>query len=214
MTMDPVRDGIESRLAGVEHTITWLHNIGDGKQRGSVRTTVDRARNGWTSGYFGLAEAQQRYLVDELPTPTRRFASSTTGRSSAAQRRHRRQSNGEEHATMTTTVSCLETHSSAQHFCRTIRSVDRIGPGRRVFVGWEPRVGHDEGLARFFAWLFPLLRGGKRLRRDSAQRFGSTGAAGASRSVTSGCAFKPVPDEFQVDVVSCKFDQLHREVGR
>jgi hypothetical protein len=44
-------DGIASRLAGVEHTIVWVHNIGDGKPRGSIRTAVDRARNGWTSSY-------------------------------------------------------------------------------------------------------------------------------------------------------------------
>ena len=51
-------------------------------------------------------------------------------------------------------------------------------------------------------------------KRYSAQRSGSAGAAGASRSVTSGCALKPIRDEFQVDVVWRKIDQLHREVGR
>jgi glycosyltransferase involved in cell wall biosynthesis len=34
-----------------------------------VRRTLDRALIGWTSGYFGVAEAQRRYLVDELGYP-------------------------------------------------------------------------------------------------------------------------------------------------
>ena len=49
----------------------------------------------------------------------------------------------------------------------------------RELLGWEPRVGLDEGLARLGAWLRPLLRGGEGLRRDSAQRSGSAGTAGA-----------------------------------
>ena len=34
------------------------------------------------------------------------------------------------------------------------------------------------------------------------------------RSVTSGRAFKPLRDEFEVHAVRRKFDHLHREVGR
>jgi hypothetical protein len=83
----------------------------------------------------------------------------------------------------------------------------------RELLGW-PRVGLDEGLARFGAWFRPQLRGGEGLRRDSAQRSRSARAAGASRSVMSCCALRPVRDEFDVDVVWCKFDQLRREVGR
>jgi hypothetical protein len=35
-----------------------------------------------------------------------------------------------------------------------------------------------------------------------------------SQSVTSGCALKRGRDEFDIDVVGRKFDQLYREVGR
>jgi hypothetical protein len=84
----------------------------------------------------------------------------------------------------------------------------------RELPGWEPRVGLGEGLARFGAWLRPLLRGGEALRRDNAQRSRTAGAAGATRSVMSGCALKPVRDEYDFHVVWRKFDQLHREVGR
>jgi glycosyltransferase involved in cell wall biosynthesis len=47
----------------------WVHNIGDTTPRGTVRTIVDRALIRWTSGYFGVAQAQRRYLVDELGYP-------------------------------------------------------------------------------------------------------------------------------------------------
>jgi glycosyltransferase involved in cell wall biosynthesis len=60
---------IAARIAGVKQTINWVHNIGDVEPRGTVRRTVDRALTRWTSGYFGVAEAQRRYLVDELGYP-------------------------------------------------------------------------------------------------------------------------------------------------
>ena len=43
---------------------------------------------------------------------------------------------------MTKTLASYETHAGAQHFCRTIRSVGRIGPGPRVFVAGCGR-GHE-----------------------------------------------------------------------
>jgi glycosyltransferase involved in cell wall biosynthesis len=55
-----------ARVAGVAHTIMWVHNASDIEPRGIARRTVDRGLTRWTSGYFGVAEAQRRYLVDEL----------------------------------------------------------------------------------------------------------------------------------------------------
>ena len=43
---------------------------------------------------------------------------------------------------MTNTVASYETHAGAQHFCRTIRSVGRIGPRPRVLVAGCGR-GHE-----------------------------------------------------------------------
>jgi glycosyltransferase involved in cell wall biosynthesis len=60
---------IAARIAGVEHTVKWVHNIGDVEPPGTVRSAVDRALTRWTSGYFGVAETQRRYLVDELGYP-------------------------------------------------------------------------------------------------------------------------------------------------
>lgn len=58
-----------ARVAGVEHTVMWLHNVTDLKPRTAVRAGVDRALNRWTSAYFGVAEAQRPYLVDQLGYP-------------------------------------------------------------------------------------------------------------------------------------------------
>src|SRR4029453_14437331 len=63
------RGRIAARVAGVEHTVMWVHNNSNIEPRGRVRRTVDRALARWTSGYFGVAEAQRRYLVDELGYP-------------------------------------------------------------------------------------------------------------------------------------------------
>jgi glycosyltransferase involved in cell wall biosynthesis len=60
---------IAARIAGVKHTINWIHNASGLVQRGTVRSTVDRALTRWTSAYFGVAEAQRPYLVDELGHP-------------------------------------------------------------------------------------------------------------------------------------------------
>lgn len=60
---------IAARIAGVGHTIKWVHNIGDVEPPGLVRSAVDRALIRWTSGYFGVAQTQRRYLVDELHYP-------------------------------------------------------------------------------------------------------------------------------------------------
>ena len=113
---------------------------------------------------------------------------------------------------MTKTVSIDGTHAGTQGFCRTFRSVDRIRPEPRVFIGYARRV--DEGLARSGEWLRPLPRGGDQRRRGSAQRSGSAGATGTSRSVTPGSSLKPLRDEIRVHAVWRKIDQLQREVGR
>ena len=60
---------IAARIAGVKHAINWVHNASGLVQRGTVRRTVDRALTRWTSAYFGVAEAQRPYLVDELGHP-------------------------------------------------------------------------------------------------------------------------------------------------
>lgn len=60
---------IAARLAGVEHTVMWVHNIADPKPRSAVRANADRVLDRWTSAYFGVAEAQRSYLVRELGYP-------------------------------------------------------------------------------------------------------------------------------------------------
>ena len=64
---------IAARVAGVEHAVMWVHNIGDPTPRSALRRIVDRALTRWTSAYFGVAEAQRRYLVDDLGYPDDRI---------------------------------------------------------------------------------------------------------------------------------------------
>jgi glycosyltransferase involved in cell wall biosynthesis len=60
---------IAARIGGVRHTIVWVHHIGGVGPTNRIRTAIDRALIPWTSAYFGVAEAQRRYLVDELGYP-------------------------------------------------------------------------------------------------------------------------------------------------
>lgn len=60
---------VAARIAGVPHSILWAHNIGDVKPRGLIRRVADRVLDRWTTGYFGVAEAQRSFLVDELRYP-------------------------------------------------------------------------------------------------------------------------------------------------
>jgi glycosyltransferase involved in cell wall biosynthesis len=60
---------VAARITGVEHSIVWVHNIGDVAVRDGVRVVADRMLTRWTSAYFGVAEAQRAYMVDELGYP-------------------------------------------------------------------------------------------------------------------------------------------------
>ena len=60
---------IAARIAGVRHMINWVHNSSGLVRRGMVRSALDRMLTRWTSAYFGVAEAQRSYLVDELGHP-------------------------------------------------------------------------------------------------------------------------------------------------
>jgi len=60
---------LAARLAGVGHTIMWVHNASELLPRGLVLRALDRWMIRWTSGYFGVAEAQRRFLVHERGYP-------------------------------------------------------------------------------------------------------------------------------------------------
>jgi glycosyltransferase involved in cell wall biosynthesis len=64
---------IAARIAGVQHSIMWVHSMLDLRPRSTAHTAIDRALTRWTSGYFGVAEAQRQYLVDELGYPADRI---------------------------------------------------------------------------------------------------------------------------------------------
>jgi glycosyltransferase involved in cell wall biosynthesis len=60
---------IAARIAGVQHSIVWVHSMLDLRQRSRASSAIDRALIRWTSAYFGVAEAQRHYLVDKLGYP-------------------------------------------------------------------------------------------------------------------------------------------------
>jgi glycosyltransferase involved in cell wall biosynthesis len=60
---------IAARIAGVAHTIMWVHNASEIVPRGLVHRTADRGLIRWTSAYFGVAEVQRRFLVHERGYP-------------------------------------------------------------------------------------------------------------------------------------------------
>lgn len=64
---------IAARIAGVKHTIMWIHNASEITPRGVVHRTVDRALIRWTSSYFGVAKVQRQFLVHERGYPADRI---------------------------------------------------------------------------------------------------------------------------------------------
>ncbi len=60
---------IAAWICGVRHTVVWVHDMGDVERRGPVRARVEHALMRVTSSFFGVAEAQRRYFVDELGCP-------------------------------------------------------------------------------------------------------------------------------------------------
>jgi glycosyltransferase involved in cell wall biosynthesis len=60
---------IAATVARVPHNVVWVHNHGDGTPRGAVRRIVDRVLDRVTTAYFGVAQAQAQYMVDELHCP-------------------------------------------------------------------------------------------------------------------------------------------------
>ncbi len=56
-------------LAGVRHTVVWVHNCGDVAPRGALRHVLDRALDPVTDAYFGVAHAQVPYIVEQLGLP-------------------------------------------------------------------------------------------------------------------------------------------------
>lgn len=64
---------IAARIAGVPTSIVWVHNHGDTEPRGRLRRLVDRVLDRVTDAYFGVARAQQDYLVSDLGHPAQKI---------------------------------------------------------------------------------------------------------------------------------------------
>lgn len=60
---------IAARLARVAHTIVWVHNATEITPRGIVLRTVDRLLIRGTSRFFGVAEVQRWFMVEQRGYP-------------------------------------------------------------------------------------------------------------------------------------------------
>jgi glycosyltransferase involved in cell wall biosynthesis len=60
-------------LAGVPRRVVWVHHCGDTEPRGTLRQVVDRLLDPFTDAYFGVAQAQKNYLVNQLGYPERKI---------------------------------------------------------------------------------------------------------------------------------------------
>ncbi len=60
---------IAARIAGVPRVVVWVHNHGDITPRGWLRRTADRLLDRITDAYYGVAQAQTEYLVNDLGYP-------------------------------------------------------------------------------------------------------------------------------------------------
>lgn len=60
---------IAAALTRVPHNVVWVHNYGDITRRSTIRRLSDRLLDHVTSAYFGVAQAQTSYIVEELGYP-------------------------------------------------------------------------------------------------------------------------------------------------
>ncbi|WP_210416605.1 glycosyltransferase [Tomitella fengzijianii] len=63
---------IGAAAAHVPHTVVWAHDCRDGDDRSRLRRLLDMLLEPITDAYFGVAEAQRRYLVEDLGHPARK----------------------------------------------------------------------------------------------------------------------------------------------
>jgi glycosyltransferase involved in cell wall biosynthesis len=64
---------IAAIIAGVPHRVVWVHNSGELYDRTRVRRLADRLLDRRTDAYFGVAQAQTRYLVEDLGYPAHKI---------------------------------------------------------------------------------------------------------------------------------------------
>jgi glycosyltransferase involved in cell wall biosynthesis len=60
---------IAARFARVKHCVVWVHAAIRAERPNSLRDLALRALVPWTSSYFGVAESQRKFIVDELRCP-------------------------------------------------------------------------------------------------------------------------------------------------
>ncbi len=60
---------IAAVIARVPHNVVWVHNHGSIEPHGRLRRVSDKILDRVTSAYFGVAQAQSRYMIEDLRYP-------------------------------------------------------------------------------------------------------------------------------------------------
>ncbi|MCW1960043.1 MAG: glycosyltransferase [Mycobacterium sp.] len=60
---------IAARIAGIRHSVVWVHAAISAERPNSLRDFAARALIPWTSAFFGVADAQRRFITDDLRCP-------------------------------------------------------------------------------------------------------------------------------------------------
>lgn len=64
---------IAARIARVKFTVVWLHALIRTERANSLRDLLAQALIPWTSSFFGVAEAQRRFMTAELRFPPQKI---------------------------------------------------------------------------------------------------------------------------------------------
>jgi glycosyltransferase involved in cell wall biosynthesis len=138
---------IAAALTRVPRTVVWMHNASDITPRGVIRRVVYRLLDAVTSAYYGVADAQRGYLVDELRYPAPKVEVVENGvdpsrfRPAAPGERARVASElGMPHAAPTVGILAVlrpeKDHVTALHAMRMV--LDEIPDARLVLIGDGP----------------------------------------------------------------------------
>ncbi|OZM79404.1 glycosyltransferase [Pseudonocardia sp. MH-G8] len=147
---------IAAALTRVPRSVVWVHNSSDITPRSPVRRVVYRLLDAVTSAYYGVAEVQRGYLVDQLGFPESKIEVIENGVDPA---RFRPPPPGERARVARElgisptgpTIGILavlrpeKDHSTALHAMRTV--LDEIPDARLVLIGDGPARGALEQLA-------------------------------------------------------------------
>ncbi|MFI5783600.1 glycosyltransferase [Nocardia sp. NPDC051570] len=143
---------IAAWCARVPKAIVWVHNCGDVEPRGRFRAVTDRILDRRTSAYFGVAQAQIRYMVEDLGYPESKIRVIYNGVDPSAfatgdDRTAAMDFGIGEQDVVVGIVAALRPEKDHATFLRAARQVaDRLPSAKFLIVGDGPERGRIESL--------------------------------------------------------------------